>query len=275
VRGDRLVSGPRRDGAGEGECTRERCGADEDPLAERQHPAGECRPRTRVSAAQSPYDDGDERGTHAELRECRSRRRTSDTPVEPVHEQHLEDHVHEVSGDDDDERSPKVCDAAQVALSAECQERRGEAHRGDAEVRHRVIGCLALAADERDELRRQHRDERRHQDTERQREPDRLRPEPPRSLLRPSPARACDLRSGAVLEEVEDDEEASEDHRRHAEGGELRAAQMADDGRVDEQVQRLGRERAQGGECQRDDLAVVRRPEGHAEAAIVASYAAT
>src|SRR5262249_50066594 len=134
---------------------------------------------------------------------------------------------------------------------------------------------LPLAADQRDERNRERGNESRDRDPEREREPDGLGPEPPRGVVLAGASRPRDLGGRPVLKEVEDREERAEDRRRDPERGELGAAEMPDDGRVDEQVERFSGEGAERGEREPDDLAVVRRSEPHADAAIVASYAAT
>ncbi len=73
------------------------------------------------------------------LRDRCSRRRAGDPPVEDVDEEDLEDEVRDVRDDDDLERPAQVRDAAEVALSCERDERRGQADRGDPEVRERVV----------------------------------------------------------------------------------------------------------------------------------------
>ena len=163
--------------------------------------------RGRASAALHPAQDHDHEGrAHPELRDRGSGGGSCDPPVEPVDEEHLEDDVHDVPGDHDDERRPQVGDPAQVALAAEREKGRREADRGDAEIGDCVLRGLPLAAHERDERLCEHRDERRHRDPEPKGEPDRLRAEPPRDLGSARPARARDLSGRPVLEEVEDRE---------------------------------------------------------------------
>ena len=113
---------------------------------------------TRLARLEPAQDRDDERRAHPELRDRRPPRRALDPPAEAVHEQHLEDHVHDVPGDDDDERRPQVGDPAQVALPAEREEGRRKPDRGDPEIRDRVVRGLPLAADERDERLREDRD---------------------------------------------------------------------------------------------------------------------
>ncbi len=257
VRADRGVSETRRDRACEHERGHQRGCAQEDPLPEREHPPREDEPRARVGTLHPPQDHDHERRPHPELRDRGSRGGAGDPPVEPVHEEHLEDDVHHVSGDHDDERRSQVGDPAQVALAAEREKRRGEPDRGDTEVRDGVVGGVSLPAHERDERLCEHGDEPRHRDPEREGEPDRLGAEPPCRLGLSGSARAGDLRGRPVLEEVEDREGAAEDGRGDPERGELRPSQVADDGRVDEQVERLGGERAQRGNRELEDLAVV------------------
>ena len=172
-------------------------------------------------------------------------RRPGDPPVEAVDEQHLEDDVHDVPRDQDDEGRPQVRDAAQVALRAEREERGREADRRDAEVLDGEVGRRPVGAHDLDELRSQGGDEPRDRDAEREREPDGLRAEPPRRLLLPRSACPRDLRRRAVLEEVEDRERPAEDRERDTERRELRTPEVPHDRGVDEEIERLRRERAQ------------------------------
>ncbi len=143
VRGDRGVAEARRDRAGEDEREHERGRADEDPLPEREHPPREVESHARLAGCEVPQHDDDERRPHSELRDRRPPRRARDAPVEAVDEQHLEEDVRDVAGDQDDERRAQVGDPAKVALRAEREERRGEADRRDAQVRHGVVRRLA------------------------------------------------------------------------------------------------------------------------------------
>ena len=157
MRGDRRVAEARRHRAGEDEREHERGRADEDPLAQREDATCERDPHGRLAGRQPPQHDHDERGAHAELCDGRPPRRPGDPPVEAVDEQHLEDDVRDVPRDEDDEGRPQVCNAPQVALRAEREERGREADRRDAEVLDGVVGRLPLAAHEVDELRSQKR----------------------------------------------------------------------------------------------------------------------
>ena len=232
--------------------------------------------RTRASPGSSlPQHDDHERRPHPELCDCRPPRRARDPPVEAVHEEQLEDDVRDVPGDEHDEGRAQICDATEISLRAEREERGRESDRRNAQVRDGVVRCLTLASHERDELRSEHGDEPRDGDAERERQPDRLRAEAPRRLLLPGATRTSHLRGRAVLEEVEDREGAAEDRDRDPERGELGPTEMSDDRRVDEEVERFGRERAQRREREPEDLAVVLGAEGHPVAWMVASYAAT
>ena len=75
-----------------------------------------------------------ERHAHADLRDCRPRRRPGDAPMEAVHEQHLEHDVHDVRDHDDLERPPHVRDTAEIPLSRERDQSRRQADRSDPEV---------------------------------------------------------------------------------------------------------------------------------------------
>ena len=255
---DRGVSEAGRDRSREHERSHESGRPQEDPLAERQHPAREREFRQRLRAVQAAEDHHQESGAHPELRDRRAPRGPLDPPVEPVDEEHLEYDVHRVRNDDDDERRAQVRDPAQVALPAEREEGRRQPDRGDAEICDRVGRGIALSAHERDERLREHRDEPGDDDAEPEREPDGLGAQPPGRLGLACPACAGDLGGRAVLEEVEDREDAAEDRRGDSERRELRAAEMPDDGRVHEQVERLSGERAQRRNREPEDLAVVR-----------------
>ncbi len=238
-----------------------------------EHPPREDEPRPRVCSAHPAEDHDHEGRAHAELRDRRPRGGSFDAPVEAVHEQHLEDDVHDIPGDHDDERRPQVGDPAQVPLAAEREKRGRETDRGDAEVRDCVLRGLPLASHELDERLGENRDERRHRDPERKREPERLRAETPRDVALSRPARARDLSGRPVLEEVEDRERPSEDGRCNPERRQLRPPEMADDRGVDQEVERFRGKCAQRGNRELADLAVVRRAQLHASfvAAIVAS----
>ncbi len=253
------------DGSGEDERGDERRRPYEDPLAEREHAPGQGQLGTRLSTREPAQDHDDEHRSHQELRDRGPPGRALDPPVEPVHEEHLEDDVHDVPGDDDQKRRAQIGDPSQVALAAEREERGRQPDGGDPEVRDGVLRRVALASHQRDERLREHRDERGDADAEADGEPHRLRAEPPRRLLLARSARARHLRGRPVLEEVEDREDAAEDRRGDAERGELRAAEVPDDRGVDEEVQRLRGERAERRHREPEDLAVVRRPEPHAD----------
>ena len=214
-------------------------------LPEREDATRERDPQGCLAGRQPPQHDDDERSAHTDLRDRRPPSRSGDPPVEAVDEQHLEDDVRDVPGDEDDEGRAKVCNAPQVPLRAECEERSREADRRDAEILDGIVRRLSLAAHEVDELRSENGDEPRDRNAECKREPHRLRAEPPRRLLLPRSACAGDLCGRAVLQEVEDRERPAEDRERDAERRELGAPEVADDRRVDEEVERLRRECAQ------------------------------
>ncbi len=177
--------------------------------------------RARIGELHPSQDHDEERDAHPELRDRGPPGRPLDPPLEAVHEDDLEDDVHGVCRHEDHERRAEVGDPAQVALTTKGEECGGEPHGGDAEVRDRVVGRLPLAAHERDERIRENRDERRDRDPEAEREPHRLGAEAPADLLLARPACARDLSGRAVLEEVEDREDAAEDGRGDSERREL------------------------------------------------------
>ena len=126
-------------------------------------------PHASFARLEPPQHDDHERRAHPELCDCRPPRRARDPPVEAVHEQQLEDDVRDVPGDEHDEGRAQVCDATEISLRAECEERCRESDRRNAQVRDGVVRCLTLASHERDELRSQHGDEPRDGDAERER----------------------------------------------------------------------------------------------------------
>ena len=108
-----------------------------------------------------------------------------------------------------------------------------------------------------DDFRRERDDERGHPEARRERQPERLRAQAVRDPLLAGTRRPADLGGRAVLEEVEEPEQAREHERRDPERGQLRPAEMADDRRVDEDVGRLRRERPERRHREPEDLAVV------------------
>ena len=210
---------------------------------------GRCQPALRL--------DGEERRAHARLGDDGAPGRAREPPAEAVDEQDLEDDVHDVGDDEDDQRGPEVARPAQVALAGAREHERGCRDRGDAQVRDGAVGHLALPAHERHERRRCDLDDADQHDADREREPLGLRADV-RGLVHLARAvQPRDLRGGPVGEEVEDRERRREHRRRDRERGELRRAQVADDRGVHEHVERLGRERAERRDRQQADLAVV------------------
>ena len=126
MRGDRGFPESRRYRPCENERAHERGGADEDPLAEGENSPCERELHSSVTRLEPPQDDDDEGDAHPKLRDRRPPRRALDPPAEAVHEQHLEDDVHDVRRDEDDERRPQVRDPSQVALRAERENAAGK-----------------------------------------------------------------------------------------------------------------------------------------------------
>jgi hypothetical protein len=270
VRPDLGVAHPREDRRGDEKRRVQRGRPDEDLAADAHHrshllQARPARGRTR------PKELTRERESHARLRDRRPRRRSGDPPVEAVHERQLEDDVEHVCDDDDLERAAQVGHSAQVALPAECDERRGQPHRGDAEVHERVVTGLSVPAEcaQQRGAGRFADDEQREPD--RKRRPERLRRQARRPIVVSGPGRARHDGGRSVREEVEDRERPGEDGSGEPERCELRAAEVADDRGVDEDVQRLGGERAERRQRQPQDLLVVRRAEAHRPPTIMAA----
>ena len=128
------------------EAREQRGRADEDLAADAQHgphrlEAG--RFDSRVRAQQLDH----ERDPHACLGDRCPRCRAGDAPAEPVHEQQLEHDVPDVRRDHYLERTAKVRDSPEVALSCESDKRGRQAERRDAEVRRRVVAGLPVRAE--------------------------------------------------------------------------------------------------------------------------------
>jgi hypothetical protein len=88
-------------------------------------------------------------------------------------------------------------------------------------------------------------------------DPEGLSRETGRALVLAGTGSACNDRSRAVREEVEDRERTREHRPRKSKRCELRPAKVSDDRRVDEHVERLCRQCAECGKRQAKDLAVV------------------
>jgi hypothetical protein len=100
-----------------------------------------------LRACVRPKQLGDECRAHAGLRDRRAGRRACDAPAEAVDEDQLQHEIDHVRGDDDLERPAQVRDAAQVALSCECDQRRGKAECGDPEVEDGQAARAAVPAE--------------------------------------------------------------------------------------------------------------------------------
>ena len=218
----------------------------------------------RISSRDTPRvtscgteDDNDERRAHPRLRDHGPPRRALDPPAEAVDEQHLEHDVDGVRGDHDHERRLQVGDPAQVPLPAEREERERKPERRDPHVRDGVVGRVAVAAHQLDDLRRERDHTGGDREAEAERQPERLRTEAVRDRRLPRSRGAPDLRRRPVLEEVEDAEETAEDDGRDPERRQLGPAEVADDRRVDEEIERLGGQRAERRHREPQDLAVV------------------
>ena len=192
--------------------------------------------------------------------------------MEAVDEQQLEHEVHDVAGDDDDERQAQVRDAAQVALAGQRHEHERQADRRDPQIGHREVAGLAAAAHRRHDRHGGRRGDGQQRESDRQRQPERLSRYLVGVAAPPGAVEAGDLRGGGVAQEVEDTEERRENGAGEPERCELVHAEMADDRRVGEHVERLGRQRAERRQGDREDLAIVRRaakdPEGGGSAVV-------
>ena len=145
----------------------------------------------------------------------------------------------------------------QVPLPAEREERERKPERRDPHVRDGVVGRVAVAAHQLDDLRRERDHTRGDREAEAERQPERLRTEAVGNRRLPRSRGAPDLRRRPVLEEVEDAEEAAEDDGRDPERRELGPAEVTDDRRVDEEIEGLGGQCAERRHRELQDLAVV------------------
>ena len=138
MRRELRIAHPRADRRRDEKGRKQRGRPHEDLPADAHHRAHRLQARA-LRVGVGPQQFHHERQTHPGLGNSRSRCGSGDSPVEAVHEQHLENDVRDVRDDDDLERPPQVRDTAQVPLPRERDESRRQPDRRDSEVGDRIV----------------------------------------------------------------------------------------------------------------------------------------
>ncbi len=142
-------------------------------------------------------------------------------------------------------------------MAAEDDEHRGDAERGDAQVRDRVRGGRLGGPEEVDEGRGGRQDHRDDGGAQEQRQPDAVHALADGGGELARADTAGDGAGGGVGEEDEDADRGGQQGGGDGESGELRGAQVADDRAVRHHEEGFGDEGSEGGYGEGDDLAVV------------------